>query len=317
LATVARVLVVGLPRSGTTWVASMLARTEDAVLVHEPDNHFTVPFAVRAKRPLRGGFYTSLAPGDRAPAYEELWREAFGERGSRYTHAEHLRRSVSRRLFEHAGEDSARHAFTRSQYIPPTLQAAERLAVPDRPPASASAIVVKSVYAALAAEWIATRVGAQVVVVLRDLRNLLSSWIALGWADADEYAACDPPLLESLARRHGAPPPPGGGSRLARLAWLLALLDLTLETAARAHPEWHVVRHEDLAAHPVDRFHELATRLELRWGAGADAALAAADRPGSGYALERLASTLPDVWRTRLTAEQAAVIAAVLGAFPG
>ena len=35
----ARVLVAGLPRSGTTWVGEVLGRTAGARYLHEPDNH--------------------------------------------------------------------------------------------------------------------------------------------------------------------------------------------------------------------------------------------------------------------------------------
>jgi hypothetical protein len=313
---VSRVLVVGLPRSGTTWVATMLARTEGAVLVLEPDNQFTAPYALRAKRGLPGGFYTAPARDARTSQYERLWLEAFGARGSGWSRTERLRRALAQRSFARAGEAAVRASFA-GRGVPWLLRAAELLAVPERPVAAAAAeaIVVKSVYAPLAAEWIASRVDAQVVVVERDLRNVLSSWVALGWADADEPAAGDPALQEALRARHDLPPRPEGGA-LARLAWFLALLELELEDTVRAHPEWHVVRHEDVASHPAARFPELAARLGLRWGHAAAAALAASDRPGSGYAIEREAASLPDVWRSRLTAAQAAEIAAVLAAFP-
>src|SRR5215216_3657697 len=80
-----KVLVIGLPRSGTTWIASTLAQTGNAALVSEPDNHYNVPFALRAKRRLPGGFHPALSPADEAPLFEALWREAFGENGTRYS----------------------------------------------------------------------------------------------------------------------------------------------------------------------------------------------------------------------------------------
>src|SRR5215207_2317142 len=118
----------------------MLARTEDAVLVLEPDNQFKVPFALRAKRGLPGGFYTALSPEDRAPAFEALWRAAFGECGAGHTRVERLRRRAAQRLFDRAGEAAVRSAFTGPGGVPTTLRAAELAAVPDRPLAPAEAI---------------------------------------------------------------------------------------------------------------------------------------------------------------------------------
>ena len=71
----ARVLVAGLPRSGTTWVGEVLGRTAGARYLHEPDNHLLRPEAWWAKRRL--GPYPELDPGDDAADYERLWALAF------------------------------------------------------------------------------------------------------------------------------------------------------------------------------------------------------------------------------------------------
>ena len=55
-----RVLVAGLPRSGTTWVGEVLGRTAGARYLHEPDNHLVRPDAWLAKRRL--GPYPELRP---------------------------------------------------------------------------------------------------------------------------------------------------------------------------------------------------------------------------------------------------------------
>ena len=52
MSTAARVLIAGLPRSGTTWVGEVLGRTAGAHYLHEPDNHLVRPDAWWAKRRL-------------------------------------------------------------------------------------------------------------------------------------------------------------------------------------------------------------------------------------------------------------------------
>src|SRR5207237_10167784 len=76
----ARVLVAGLPRSGTTWVGEVLGRTAGARYLHEPDNHLLRPEAWSAKRRL--GPYPELRPGGdvvsgEVGGYERLWARAF------------------------------------------------------------------------------------------------------------------------------------------------------------------------------------------------------------------------------------------------
>ena len=70
-----RVLVAGLPRSGTTWVGEVLGRTAGARYLHEPDNHLVRPDAWWAKR--RFGPYPELSPGAAGGDYERLWALAF------------------------------------------------------------------------------------------------------------------------------------------------------------------------------------------------------------------------------------------------
>src|SRR5579862_5634574 len=68
------VLVVGLPRSGTTWTESVLGTAVGASTVSEPDNEKLSAPAISAKRGL--GRFPVLTPGDHAPRYERLWRWA-------------------------------------------------------------------------------------------------------------------------------------------------------------------------------------------------------------------------------------------------
>ena len=76
IAATGRILVIGPPRSGTTWVEQVLGRAAGARVVHEPDNETSNPFALRAKTSL--GRFPVLAPGDPAPpAYFDLWSRAF------------------------------------------------------------------------------------------------------------------------------------------------------------------------------------------------------------------------------------------------
>ena len=77
-----RVLVIGIQRAGTTWVAAALAATKQSMLVDEPDDERRWPQAMYAKRHL--GRYPVIAPGDNGEVggysireYWTLWNDAF------------------------------------------------------------------------------------------------------------------------------------------------------------------------------------------------------------------------------------------------
>src|SRR5918994_3959368 len=68
------VLVLGPPRSGSTWVSQVIASVPGAVRSHEPDNDAHVPFALVAK--AGRGRHPWVRAGDDPADYAALWRTA-------------------------------------------------------------------------------------------------------------------------------------------------------------------------------------------------------------------------------------------------
>ena len=69
-----RVLILGVPRSGTTWSGRALGATEGTAYVNEPDG-FADPYAFRVM--LAHGEHPAIAPTEAARDYERLWEGAF------------------------------------------------------------------------------------------------------------------------------------------------------------------------------------------------------------------------------------------------
>ena len=84
------IFLAGLPRTGTTWIASVLAATPGMAYFYEPFNYRQVeesaPFAMRY---LRGG--------DSAPEFEAYCRRCFS--GRQRDRALHSRQPIWRRWF--------------------------------------------------------------------------------------------------------------------------------------------------------------------------------------------------------------------------
>ena len=179
-------------------------------------------------------------------------------------------------------------------------------------------MIVKSVYACWAADWIAELVDAKVVITLRDPRNTISSWQEMGWLSRrrDILGELDPELCSAYCARTGVDPPRAGDSQLVRAAWMHGVLTARLLEAGEQMREVEIVRHEELLDDPETSLGELASRLGLRWSAAATQLLASADRAGGGYEPMRERAALADVWRTRLNSADAATIASVLAEFP-
>lgn len=319
-----RILIVGIPRSGTTWIGRVLGHAEDTTFLSEPDNHLALPFALRAKRRLPGGFHPALQPGEDATMYELLWRQALafpaqGPAAVAYSAVERLRRAMSLRLLASATQEQKWTAFGTAQRPALRLLAAERLAIPERPQRSPSNLVVKSIYAALSVEWIVARFPARVVVVARAPLNILSSWAEIGWLGRpgdDMLDTLEASVQRRLAAKWKVDAPAAGASIFARGAWLIGALTCELDETAARNLGWLTVTHEDLCERPHERFRALAEACDLRWSPAIDRILDGMNRPGSGYDLFRVSRELRDAWRRRLSADQVGVALAVLDRFP-
>jgi Sulfotransferase family len=307
-----RILVIGPPRSGTTWVEQVLGRAASARVVHEPDNETCRPFALRAKTSL--GRFPVLAPGDPAPgAYHDLWSRAFEGIGraatARWLTAKALLRTADADL--DAAFDQGHNRFSARLRLVSALACLPPPALPERP--GDPPVLVKSVHASLAAEWIAERWQPRVVVVLRNPLNVVASHVALGWGPS----GLDYPFLHrGLARLPWVPAVQPAGSPLSRLAWQIGVFCSALEAALQRHPGWLVVSHEELCRDPAGGFKTLCAGLGLPWSEDAANFLAASDRPGRGLETRRVAADQPTNWTRHLTPEQVEEVVGVLSTFP-
>jgi hypothetical protein len=309
-------LVVGVPRSGTTWVARILAKTLRAEVIDEPDNHFVSPYAFMAKRRLGHGNYPRLHAGDQAPEYGFLWRSAFGQVARGGTPGAQQRRALARHLLARERPQHVIRTLTREDRPRLGLRIAEILAVPEEPPRDAQAFVVKSVYAALSVDWIAELCSPWVVLVVRHPLNVLSSWLEMGWIDEGVLQLMAAPLRAELATRYGTPLPSRSWSAIAQAAWLCGALTCALSEAYTDLGTRTVVSHEQLCRRPREGFRAIAEGFRLPWSPDAERLLVELNRPGQGYETARVAEGLPDIWRRRLSRGQAREAMDALEPFP-
>jgi hypothetical protein len=303
------VLVLGAPRSGTTWAGRVLGQADGAVYVHEPDNEDLRPLALRAKRVL--GRFPVLGPDDDDETYEALWARAFT---GGMPNPPPLRERVATRLFDLGAE--SRRGNRGPHRNRPAARLAARVAGTGQRSSSPEHVVVKSVHGALAVEWIAQRFRPTVVVVLRHPFAVLASQRRLAMSDMDAGLDSNRRLRERLDTASGVAPPPDDAGLLYRAAWQLGVLTSALCEASERHPDWVVVRHEYLCTDTTSRYAELCDRIGLPWGAGIEAQLGRTNEEGEGYRPFRVATDEVDRWKTSLDEAEQAEARAALQQFP-
>jgi len=309
------VLIVGVPRSGTTWVGYAFARTAGASYLHEPDNPTVSLYAYAAKRGL--GSYPYLEDGDRVPAYARCWEAAFtGDRPAPGWRTA-LTRRVERLVPPEARRVALRPGPARLPVRVRVLLALSSPSVRADPPGRR---VVKSVHAGLSLGWIADRWHPRVLLVRRHPLDVVASWIDVeGGVEKflhhdDEFLT--PRARHDLSARLGVPEYPQGNDPVGRAAWLVGLLHGALEDTTRSLEGAVVVDHEVLCRDPVGELRFTARRCGLTWTMDAERFTIASQRPGFGYDLTRVAETLPGSWRRRLDPADLRVARRELERFP-
>jgi hypothetical protein len=175
-------------------------------------------------------------------------------------------------------------------------------------------VVVKSVNANLALDWVVTRWRPTPVWVRRHPLDAVASRL-----DLPILPRANDLWRELLAARGvppWCPPPPEGDGQVPAAAWLTGLMTSTCQHFAASNDDVIVVHHEALCRNPMAEFPALAHRVGLEWTDRAEAVLAAANQPGEGWSTQRVAAAQPGRWRTRLTAEEQALAASWLAKFP-
>lgn len=278
------ILVTGSHRSGTTWVGRMLALSGEAGYMHEPFNPRRVPGWSGERIP----YWFLYVTDENERHYVDVVRDVLA---FRYPGLSNLRHVLSPRGAALFGPDLARSI----RY---------RIAKP-RP-------LLKDPIALFSAPWLATRFDAQVVVMIRHPAAFVSSIKRLGWHFRFRSWLAQEPLLRDRLEpfrddmhRCWA----GEGDVIEQGIVMWNAIHHVIDAYRSEHPEWSFVRHEDLAAAPVEGFRDLYSHFGLTWSDKVEAGIrqhsegetAETRRHG---AVKRDSAATVDLWKTRLAPEE-------------
>ncbi|MCC6680705.1 MAG: sulfotransferase [Phycisphaeraceae bacterium] len=279
------ILLLGLPRSGTTWVANVLGLADRMRFVNEPDNEKISWLGRCYKRHVPR--FPLLEIGDTPRDFARLWQKAaVGPR------AAWLSRSIFARALKAPDSFIAAKEKQPALGFPPSALGPRPSSLPPR--------LIKSVHAVLCAEWVCSvaPIG-YVVVVMRHPMAILASWRRLQMPDATRAFTLSEPVQQRVL---GKVIP--ASDELEKQALHLAVLWRGLEAQVRRNPQWIVIVHEDLCSDPNAKFRQLYEQLGLAFTPRVEAGIAAQNREGSGYKPVRLAGAEVGKWKKDFTDEQ-------------
>ena len=263
------IYVVGLPRTGTTWLASILNTAWGIKYVYEPFNRQHVPEAAPY-------FMKYLRADDHDPEFMHFCDRVFS--GQLMT------------------------AYTQRSLAKPYSLLNKRLhRLPGR-------VMVKDVHSGLAIECIDQHISPNTVIILRHPCATISSWLRSFKFKGNRFdlfqKLFQPQLLEDHLKPFEALLHKEELLQKMAVSWGAAY-NVILQQQKR-HPDWIVVKHEDLCQEPEKMFRRLFETLNLRWTHRTDKVLYASTSENSGktYVPKRISSQEPHKWKSELTSQQ-------------
>nr|WP_255534317.1 sulfotransferase [Thiohalobacter sp. COW1] len=262
------ILLTSMPRSGSTWCMKILAKSGNVCAMMEPDHLDVWGLGDKGMHP-----HVDVEMENRP--YEQIYKAGFSGHTRR-------RMSPSRGYLAHV-----RREFT--QYMQPARR-----------------VILKSVYSLANTEWIYKRFRPVVVVLLRNPYSVCHS-IHRKWPDA---------RLKPLASQGGLPSRLLGPHRelleaAAKPYEILASRlgayhKVALEAAGR-HPEWVVVRHEDLCRDPLRAYEKLIGDIGLDWNESVAGYIRDTNKPKTSDEVQhvnRLSSDEIHKWKMLLSEQE-------------
>lgn len=259
------IFLTGLPRSGTTWIASVMNTALGIKYFHEPFNSDNHPNLA----PPRLQF---LQASDRNEQFSDYYRAAF--------------------------QGKCREPLMLSQ-----LSGIYKkwIGFPGQ-------ILIKDVHTYLALDWIDYHINPKIVIIIRHPCAVADSWHRLCWKP--ENAAFNriieqPKLMNFHLKEFEAILLSAKSFWEVMGAFWGACYSVILRQKEN-HPDWIIVKHEDICKDPENQFKELFDKLNLKWTKKTEKILTNSTTRDSGQAYEtqRITSREADKWKRRLQPEE-------------
>lgn len=286
------ILVTGAHRSGTTWAGRMLAADEDTAYISEPLNVLHRPGVYRAPVARWYTYINQENESEYLPAYRELldfdyhlWSE--------------IRSLRSVKDFLRMGRDF--HTFFIGSL-------------------HGQRILLKDPFAVFSLPWFAARLDCRVVITVRHPAAFASSLKRLGWSFDFRHLLEQPLLMrDHLEADRAEMEKMPADDVIGQAALLWRMIYRVVHATVELHPDFKLVRHEDLSRDPVRGFQELYRSLGLDFTSRVEKTIlnsSSSENPAelskkNTHSIKLDSRASMENWKKRLTANEIARIRSV------
>jgi hypothetical protein len=283
------ILITGSHRSGTTWVGTLLGQAGNVANIVEPMNPIN-RLSWLGTPPRRWFLHIDDTTADQ---HLTAFQRIIALHPPLRTHLRTVR--------------SARHLAANVRELGRVVRWRAGHAVP----------VIKDPIAFFSAEWLARTFDMEVVVLVRHPAAFASSLKRHGWSFDFTNFTAQPrlvatylePFADEIAAASVRPP-----DLIDQAILLWRCINAVALRFRNEHPEWHVVRYEDVAADPVSHAKALYDATDLPWSARSERrvrSLCSAENPAEvttvhRHDVRRDSAAAVWTWQHRLSPEETA-----------
>jgi len=294
------ILLLSLPRAGSTWTVNVLSRSAGIQFISEPADAYRWPAAFFAKFGLAE--YPTPDDAIASTRFQNLWATVL----NRPDYFDPTR--LSAKLLPRIHSSLIRRAVKpRTSSVARSRRSVNVKRLGHQP--RNERLLIKEVTTPFCGGVIADWLDAEVLVIRRHPEKVAASWQKMDFPPEPVHR--QPWVAREVIHALGINEP-SLTSHAERLAWTVGLLDLALMREAQAR-QWPVFTHEQLIANPENEFREIVRIFGLEsteemWRFLEDSGKA----EGSGYSTSRTAEQIKDSSKGVFNSDDQAKIKRVL-----
>ena len=304
------ILIVGTPRSGTTWIASILSRAPKTIYIHEPDNERTSYLGYLNKRhchrmPYLNENHSNL---QYCQLFDQAFHKPFPSANTQINKVAFKFSGLNPRKVEKQIQgkiDDIRYTGRVNQ--PYSYRASynmfKKLLYPDVKFFNHKRRIIKSVHSGFAIQFLKKHFDFRLVLVFRHPANVIASYIRMKSEEGNRHVFHQPDLMNDLLQRY-AHRLKELDSPLSLMGFQVALFYYYWESIILKSEEALVLEHEDLCVQTEDKFGKIYESLDLEWNDKVVSYIQRHNKEGEGYEINRLAKKELNKWKNKLTSVQ-------------
>jgi len=304
------IIVFGPPRSGTTWLASVISQGIYSS-VHEPDNGKNNGLACILQNSLPRFPY--LKENEISKNYNQLWKLVFN---GQYFGGGSYRNQLLTKL-TNTGKIKVEEQLTNSGIYSVSREAwarsvADGLLVLSKKQTRPD--IIKSVHSFLSIPYLKKHFDFIPLIILRNPAAVISSMIGMNMPDIQRNVFENPSIVRDFLAPY-KDQIDKLNNKFELYGLQVGIFHFILNEYIKKY-NYHVVLHEDIVQNPLERFSELFDNLGIKAETDLQELLSKKNKKGKGYELNRDLNTVNEKWKMDLSDNQIASIKKAYNLFP-